>query len=39
MVSSRISCLGKQYDDGKTYENELEKVFLCRSVCIVITSL
>ena len=38
-LASRISWLGKRYKGKKIHENELEKVFLCRSVCIVITSL
>ena len=28
-----------RYDDRKTHENGLEKMILCRSVCIVISSL
>ena len=38
-LPSRISWLGKRYDDREIHENGLEKVFLCRSVWIVITSL
>ena len=38
-LPSRISWLGKRYGDWKTHENGLKKVFLCRSVCIVISSL
>lgn len=38
-LGERISWLGKRYDDRKIHENGLEKVFLCKSVCIVITSL
>ena len=38
-LPSRISWLGMGYGDKKTHENELEKMFLCRSVCIVIPSL
>ena len=38
-LPSRISWLEKRYGDRKIHKNELEKVFLCRSVCIVITSL
>ena len=35
----RISWLGKRYSDRKIHKNELDKLFLCRSVCIVISSL
>ena len=38
-LPSRISWLEKRYGDRKIHKNELEKVFLCRSVCIVISSL
>lgn len=38
-VASRISWLGMRYKDQEIHKNELEKVFLCRSVCRVITSL
>lgn len=38
-LPSRISWLGMRYKDRKIHENGLAKVFLCRSVCIVITSL
>lgn len=38
-LASRISWLGKRYEDQEIHKNELEKVFSCRSVCIVITSL
>ena len=38
-LASRISWLGKRYGDRKIHENGVEKVFLCRSVCIVISSL
>ena len=38
-LASRISWLEMRYGDQKIHENGLEKVFSCRSVCIVITSL
>ena len=38
-LPSRISWLRKRYEDQKIHENGLEKVFSCRSVCIVISSL
>ncbi len=38
-LPSRISWLGMRYKDREIHENGVEKVFLCRSVCIVITSL
>lgn len=38
-LASRISWLGKRYEDRKSHENGLEKMFSCRSVCMVITSL
>ena len=38
-LPSRISWLGKRYGNQKIHENGLEKVFLCRSVCRVISSL
>lgn len=38
-LPSRISWLGKRYGDRKIHENGLEKVFSCKSVCIVISSL
>lgn len=38
-LASRISWLGMRYKDQEIHKNELEKVFLCRSVCRVITSL
>ena len=38
-LPSRISWLGMRYKDQEIHKNELEKVFLCRSVCRVITSL
>ena len=38
-LPSRISWIGKRYSDREVHENGLAKVFLCRSVCIVITSL
>ena len=31
--------VGKRYDDREIHENGLEKMFLCRSICIVISSL
>ena len=34
-----FSWLGMRYKDQEIHKNELEKVFLCRSVCRVITSL
>lgn len=34
-----FSGLKIRYDDRKTHENGLEKMFLCRRVCIVISSL
>lgn len=36
---SIFSGLKIRYDDRKTHENGLEKMFLCRRVCIVISSL
>ena len=38
-LDEKISWLEIRYGDQKIHENGLEKVFLCRSVCIVITSL
>lgn len=38
-LPSRISWLKTRYGDQKIHKNELEKVFSCRSVCIVISSL
>lgn len=38
-LAERISWLGMRYKDQEIHKNELEKVFLCRSVCRVITSL
>lgn len=38
-LASRISWLEMEYGDREIHENGLEKVFLCRSVCIVISSL
>lgn len=38
-LPSRISWLERRYGDREIHENGVEKVFLCRSVCIVITSL
>ena len=38
-LPSRISWLKTRYGDRKIHKNGLEKMFLCRSVCIVITSL
>lgn len=38
-LAERISWLGMQYKDREIHENGLEKMFLCRSVCIVISSL
>ena len=38
-LPSRISWLKMRYDDQEIHENGLEKMFLCRSVCIVISSL
>lgn len=38
-LASKISWLGRRYEDRKTHENGLEKMFLYKSVCIVITSL
>ena len=38
-LAERISWLGMRYGDRKIHKNGLEKVFLCRSVCIVISSL
>lgn len=38
-LASRISWLEMRYGDQKIHENELEEVFLYRSVCIVISSL
>ena len=38
-LSEIFSGLKIRYDDQKTHENGLEKMLLCRSVCIVISSL
>lgn len=38
-LTLEISWLEKRYSDRKIHENGLEKVFSCRSVCIVISSL
>lgn len=38
-LPSRISWLGRRYDDREIHKNGLEKAFLCKSVCIVISSL
>lgn len=38
-LPSKISWLGMRYKDRKIHENGVEKVFLCRGVCIVISSL
>lgn len=38
-LPSRISWLKTRYSDQEIHENELEEVFLYRSVCIVISSL
>lgn len=38
-LPSRISWLEMEYGDHFPHENGLEKMFLCRSVCIVIPSL
>ena len=38
-LASRISWLEMEYGDREIHKNGLEKVFLCRSVCIVISSL
>ena len=38
-LAERISWLGMRYGDRKIHENGREKVFLCKSVCIVISSL
>ena len=38
-LAEKISWLEKRYGDWKTHENGLEKMFLCRKGCIVITSL
>ena len=38
-LPSRISWLEMRYGDQEIHESELEKVFLCKRVCIVITSL
>ena len=38
-LAERISWLGIRYGGRKIHENEDSKVFLCRSVCIVISSL
>lgn len=38
-LGEKNSWLEMRYGDRKTHENGLEKVFLCRSVWIVITSL
>ncbi len=38
-LAEKISWLKMRYGDRKIHENGLEKVFSCRSVCIVITSL
>ena len=38
-LAERISWLEMRYDDQEIHQNGLEKVFLCRRVCIVISSL
>ena len=38
-LALRISWLEMRYEDWKIHKNGLEKMFLCRSVWIVITSL
>ena len=38
-LASRISWLEMRYGDREIHENGLEKVFLCRSICIVVSSL
>lgn len=38
-LASKISWLKMGYGDQEIHENGLEKLFLCRSVCIVISSL
>ena len=38
-LAIRISWVEMRYKDGKTHENGLEKMFLCRKACIVISSL
>lgn len=38
-LSSRISWVGMRYDDQEIHKNGLEKMVLCRSGWIVITSL
>lgn len=38
-LASRISWLEMEYGDREIHKNGLEKVFSCRSICIVITSL
>ena len=38
-LAERISWLGRRYGDREIHKNGLAKVFLCRSVCIVISSL
>lgn len=38
-LALRISWVEMRYKDGKTHENGLEKMFLCRKACIVISSL
>ena len=38
-LASRISWLKRRYGDREIHKNELEKVFSCRSSCIVISSL
>lgn len=38
-LALRISWLEMRYGDQEIHENELGKVFSCRSICIVITSL
>ena len=38
-LASRISWLEMRYSDREIHKNEAAKVFLCRSVCIVISSL
>jgi len=38
-LAERISWLEMRYDDQEIHQNGLEKVFLCRSICIVVSSL
>lgn len=38
-MGSGISWLEMRYKDWKIHKNGLEKVFLCRRACIVISSL